>query len=92
MPYFAADNDNANVNRHPEGLSYKVALLGADKPAVVATDAKPRAEISLLNLCRGAKEENCKLTDASLASAYSYSFNSHTPEAVFVFVFVFVSL
>ena len=24
---------------HPDGLSYKVALLGADKPAVVATDA-----------------------------------------------------
>ena len=36
-------------------LSYRVA---------VATDAKPRAEISSLNLCRGAKEENCKLTDA----------------------------
>ena len=32
--------------------------------AAVATDAKPRAEISLLNLCRGAKEKNCKLTDA----------------------------
>ena len=39
--------------------------------ATVATDAKPRAEISLLNLCRGAKEENCKLTDAPLASALS---------------------
>ena len=36
-------------------LSYRVA---------VATDAKPRVEISLLNLYRGAKEGNCKLTDA----------------------------
>ena len=39
-------------------LSYRIA---------VATDAKPRVEISWLNLCRGAKEGNCKLTDAIIA-------------------------
>ena len=37
--------------------------------ATVATDDKPRAEISLLNLCRGAEEGNFKLTDAPFASA-----------------------
>ena len=42
--------------------------FSADKPAAVATDAKQRAEISSLNLCRGAKEGNCKLSDAHLAS------------------------
>ena len=40
------------------------ALLSEPKGSAVANDAKPRAEISSLNLCRGAKEENCKLTDA----------------------------
>ena len=39
-------------------------LLERTKVPVVATDAKPRAEISLLGLCRGAKEGNFKLTDA----------------------------
>ena len=39
-------------------------LLGRTKVLAVATDAKPRVEINLLNLCRGAKEENSKLTDA----------------------------
>ena len=34
-------------------------LRRADKPAAVANDAKQRAEISSLNLCRGAKEGNC---------------------------------
>ena len=63
---------------HPDGLSYKVALLGADKPAVVATDAKPRAEISLLDLCRGAKEGNFKLTDAPSESASTSSFSWRT--------------
>ena len=42
------------TNAHPAlasqaTLSYRVA---------VATDAKPRVEISLLNLCRGTKEGN----------------------------------
>ena len=32
--------------------------------AAVATDAKSRAEPNLLELCRDAKEENYKLTDA----------------------------
>ena len=41
-----------------------LTLLDEAETSVVATDAKPRAEISLLNLCRGAKEESCKLTDA----------------------------
>ena len=40
------------------------ALLSEPKGSAVANDAKPRAEISSLNLCRGAKEENCKLSDA----------------------------
>ena len=35
--------------------------------ATVATGDKPRAEISLLNLCRGAEEGNCKLTDAFIS-------------------------
>ena len=43
------------------------ALLSEPKGSAVANDAKPRAEISSLNLCRGAKEENCKLTDAFIA-------------------------
>ena len=46
------------------GCKRQVALLWEDKSSVVATDAKPRAEISSLDLCRGAKEENFKLTDA----------------------------
>ena len=37
-----------------------------------ATDAKPSAEISSLNLCRGAKEENCKLTDANAPRRRAY--------------------
>ena len=41
-----------------------LTLLGEAEASAVATDAKTRAEISLLNLCRVAKEENCKLTDA----------------------------
>ena len=41
-----------------------LTLLGEAEASAVATDAKPRAEISLLNLCRVAKEESCKLTDA----------------------------
>ena len=53
----------------PKKLHLRFALLWGDKPPVVATDAKPRVEISSLNLCRGAKEENCKLTDAPLTSA-----------------------
>ena len=48
------------LGRVPENLT----LLDEAEASVVATDAKPRAEISLLNLCRGAKEESCKLTDA----------------------------
>ena len=42
----------------------KSQLLGRTKVLFVPTDAKLRAKISLLNLCRGAKEGNCKLTDA----------------------------
>ena len=66
-------NDDVNVDDNclPDGLRLQVALLGANKPAAVATVAKPRAEISLLNLCRGAKEGNFKLTDALFASASS---------------------
>ena len=49
-------------------LSYRVAV--ADRCSFrigVATDAKSRTEPSLLELCRDAKEENYKLTDAFIA-------------------------
>ena len=42
----------------------KHAPLGEINLPFVATDAKSRAESSLLELCRDAKEENSKLTDA----------------------------
>ena len=52
-------------------MSDKSQLFGKTKILFVATDAKLRAKISLLNLCRGAKERNCKLTDAFIPSRRS---------------------
>ena len=36
---FSNDDDNDDVNCLPDGLRLQVALIGADKPAAVATDA-----------------------------------------------------
>ena len=54
---------------HPEGNKQQAARLGRTKVLFCATDAKSRAESSNVELCRDAKEENYKLTDAPLASA-----------------------
>ena len=47
-----------------KAIVLKHAPLGEINLPSVATDAKSRAESSLLELCRDAKEENFKLTDA----------------------------
>ena len=61
------------VLKHTSGelklSSLQVALLYR---ATVATDAKSRAESSLLELCRDAKEENYKLTDAIIAFPFGF--------------------
>ena len=58
------DKPNGAKARSSEELKFLSSQATLSYRAAVATDAKPRAEISLLNLCRGAKEGNCKLTDA----------------------------
>ena len=67
---------SSSFNPHPGWQKDdKLVLLGEPKGSAVATDAKPRAESNSFELCRGAKEGNCKLTDAPPASAFSSSFS-----------------
>ena len=63
-PFVATD---AFIPRRPSARSLTSAPTGVDlkvptlRSVRMTTDAKPSAEISLLNLCRGAKEENSEL-------------------------------
>ena len=61
---FGGDKPNGAKARSSGKINLPSSQAALMLRAAVATDAKPRAEISSLNLCRGAKEENCKLTDA----------------------------
>ena len=66
MTLLCADKSNG-AKAHSSGeINLPSSQVALSYRATVATDAKPRAEISLLNLCRGAKEENSKLTDANI--------------------------